>query len=194
MVINENVTNRKKSGDSWVGKFIGSTSINDLRTPFKESVGMFIERLNDSGATVIIAATLRPPERAYLMHWSWMLSNRRVLSKDIPPMIGVNIDWVHETESLAINAAKNMVRKYGMSSLMVAPALKSRHTEGFAIDMNISWCNNLRIKNNYGAVFLISTEPKNGMNEHLWDVGKTFNVIKYRGGAKDKPHWSIDGR
>jgi hypothetical protein len=32
------------------------------------------------------------------------------------------------------------------------------------------------------------------MNAQLHEVGKSFDVIKYHGGANDKPHWSTDGR
>lgn len=32
------------------------------------------------------------------------------------------------------------------------------------------------------------------MNTALHLVGRSYGVIKYHGGARDKPHWSSDGR
>lgn len=32
------------------------------------------------------------------------------------------------------------------------------------------------------------------MNLELHAVGKTYGVIKFLGGDKDKPHWSTDGK
>ncbi len=81
-----------------------------------------------------------------------------------------------------------------MTGLNVAPSLKSRHTEGNAIDMNISWMGDLKIKNKKGEDVLIKTFPKDGMNTELHTVGKSFGIIKYHGGSKDRPHWSTDGR
>ncbi|WP_235801336.1 hypothetical protein [Yersinia pekkanenii] len=76
----------------------------------------------------------------------------------------------------------------------MAPSLKSRHTEGNAIDMNILWMGDLKIKNKSGEEVLIKSFPKDGMNIALHMVGKSFGVTKYHCGSKDKPHWSTDGR
>ncbi|MTH47615.1 hypothetical protein GJV78_15390 [Escherichia alba] len=134
------------------------------------------------------------------MHWSWKIARGRVQPENVPAKSGVDIDWVHRgaggkvDTTASINAAKAMVRAYGMTNLNVAPALNSRHTEGNAVDMSLSWSGNLEIKNKRGDTVVINTLPRDGMNSQLHEVGKTFGVIKYHGGSNDKPHWSTDGR
>lgn len=87
-----------------------------------------------------------------------------------------------------------MVAEYGMGGLKVAPALRSRHTEGKAIDMTISWKNNLVIAGADGNDVTIKTEPRGGMNEDLHAVATGYGVVKFWKGDTDKPHWSTDGR
>lgn len=155
--------------------------------------------MTKAGATVSIAATLRPKERAFLMHWCWMIANKKTSAKDVPTMEGVNINWQHTdsagkySESASIAAAKAMVDGYGMQHLQVAPALNSRHTEGKAVDMKISWSGTLSITDSSGKTISIATAPRDGMNAELHAVGKNYGVIKYVGGDKDKPHWSDNG-
>ncbi|HDL8412381.1 TPA: peptidoglycan-binding domain-containing protein [Yersinia enterocolitica] len=188
------------SGEKWVSRFQGSASTRSLSPSFKISVDNFISELTKSGATIVISATLRPPERAYLMHWSWKISRNLAKPEDVPEKTGISIQWAHKKSdgsidtAKSIKAAQDMVRAYGMTGLNVAPSLKSRHTEGNAIDMNISWMGDLKIKNKKGEDVLIKTFPKDGMNTELHTVGKSFGIIKYHGGSKDRPHWSTDGR
>src|SRR5262249_6641788 len=147
------------------------------------------------GATVTIAATLRPPERAYLMHFSYMVANGQIDARNVPAMAGVNIDWVHRTAdgqfdlTATKKAAQDMVKGYG---IVYAPALVSRHSQGLAIDMNITWTKaTLQVKDASGNVVNV-TGAKNGAdNTQLHAVGATYGVIKL---VKDKPHWSSDGR
>ncbi|WP_286178416.1 peptidoglycan-binding domain-containing protein [Enterobacter sp. Ap-1006] len=191
---------KQLSGESWVSRFQGSSDTQTLSPIFRANVNNFLKSLEDAGVRVTISATLRPPERAYLMHWSWKLARGMVEPANIPEKSGVEIEWVHKgangkaDRNKSINAAKAMVRAYGMSNLNVAPALRSRHTEGNAIDMTLSWMGNLEIKDNKGETVIIKTMPRDGMNAQLHEVGKSFDVIKYHGGANDKPHWSTDGR
>lgn len=182
------------SGPLWIKKFPGSVSTKELSAPFRENVENFILALRNAGAVVRIAATLRPPERAYLMHWSWKLSRRLVKPESIPRKPNINIEWEHDSYEKSVKAAFAMVNAYGMSRLNVAPALKSRHTEGNAIDMSISWAGALSIFDHTGTKVVITTSPKDGMNKILHEIGKSYGVIKYHGGSKDKPHWSVDGR
>jgi hypothetical protein len=189
----------KLSGSAWTSQFKGSTSIFDLSYLFFLSTHAFIKSLWNAGAVVKVNATLRPPERAYLMHWSWKIARGLISPEDVPSMPGVNIQWVHrkvdgKVDHLqSIQAAKDMVVAYEISALNVAPALNSRHTEGRAIDMNITWDGTLAIEDKEGKTIRISTFPRDGMNPALHEVGKSYSVIKYHGGAKDKPHWSNDG-
>jgi len=188
------------SGKKWTSRFHGSNSTKTLSPTFEPNVNAFLQSLKNADARITISATQRPPERAYLMHWSWKIARALINPDDVPKKTGVNIEWCHKNRdgkvdrSKSIQAAKDMVKEYGMTSLNVAPALKSRHTEGNAIDMNISWIGNLELKNKKGETVLINSLPTDGMNPQLHEVGKSFGVIKYHGGSKDKPHWSTDGR
>ncbi len=186
---------KEKSGSQWVQRFQGSNSTADLEPTFGGAVDKFIAALRAAGARVSIAATYRPPERAYLMHWSWKIKNKKVKPDKVPPMAGVNIEWDHGDEAESIKAASAMVSAYGMNALHVAPALRSRHTERKAIDMTITWsAKELTIKDASGADVKIDTSPKTGMNTKLHEVGASYGVIKFWKGASDKPHWSTDGR
>ncbi len=80
-----------------------------------------------------------------------------------------------------------MVSGYG---IVYEPALTSRHTEGHAVDMSISWSGNLSITNASGATVVINTTPRTGMNAQLIQVGASYGVVKLQ---SDPPHWSNDG-
>lgn len=181
------------SGAQWVARFPGSTSTSDLTDTFGSAVDNFIAALRQAGATVIVSATLRPVERAYLMHWSWKIVQGTSPSS-VPTRDGVNIEWVHATNNASTQAAQDMVNAYGIANLGVAPSLNSRHTQGNAIDMSISWRGNLSIVNANGATVAITSTPRTGMNSNLHAVGATYGVIKYQGSGIDRPHWSNDGR
>ncbi|WP_223881486.1 hypothetical protein [Affinibrenneria salicis] len=111
------------------------------------------------------------------MHWSWKIDRRRVRPEDVPPMAGVNIQWVHQNADASIQAATARVNAYGMSRLHVAPALRSRHTEGHAIDRSIAWQGNLTIKDKNGNDVVINTPPSTGMNAGLHRAGQSYGVI-----------------
>lgn len=195
------VDNRRLSGSAWCREFPGSTGFDSNMTePFSGNAQAFIAALNTAGATVSVASTYRPPNRAFLMHWSWKIVNEAADPQTIPARDGVNIRWDHVDEAGAYSsdkstkAAKAMVDGYAIHKLKVAPSLSSRHTEGNAVDMSISWTGNLVIKQKDGKDITISTEPRSGMNTDLHKVGASYGVTKYHGGDKDKPHWSNDGR
>jgi hypothetical protein len=133
------------------------------------------------------------------MHWCWKFANGLVLPPQVPAHPDVTINWSHRrgghySISSSLDAARAMVGGYGMTGLRVAPALRSHHIAGLAVDMSVSWSGTLRLQDGQGAVVAISTLPRDGMNPQLHLVGKSYGVIKYHGGAKDRPHWSIDGR
>jgi hypothetical protein len=112
----------------------------------------------------------------------------------VPPRPGVDIVWLHTTApgqpDLARSkaAAEAMVNGYG---IVFKPALTSRHTEGRAIDMTISWSGSLTIAGADGSSSTIVSTPRNGSNPELQAVGRSYGVIKLR---TDPPHWSSDGR
>lgn len=185
---------KELSGEQWVTRFPTSKSIDKCVEPFKAGLTSFKAALDAAGATVDIAATLRTLERAYLMHWSWMIVKKSGTDpKTIPSMAGVNIEWDHGDSTKSTQAAQSMVDAYGIQKLGEAPALNTRHSEGKAVDMSISWTGDLAIKNKDGTTTKITSDPKTGMNADLKTVGATYDVMKFVGGEKDMPHWSTDG-
>jgi hypothetical protein len=175
-------------------RFPGSNQVIDLEPIFRNNVNRFLAALRVAKALLKISSTFRPPERAYLMHWSWKIARGIETGKNIPAKPGVNIIWWHGNQSDTKRAAQQMVNGYGIGHLGVAPALNSRHTERKAIDMRISWNGTLLIKRANGQMVAITTPPKDGTNAQLIDVGKTYNVIHFLNVMKDAPHWSTDGR
>lgn len=187
------------SGSSWCAQFPGSASAADCVAPFKDNLTAFLAALNAAGASVRLSATLRPANRAYLMHWCYMVVKSKADPQTVPAKDGVNIAWVHTNAQGAYDAAasttgaQEMVDGYGMQSLRTPPALESKHISGLAVDMTISWTGDLTINNQTGTAVVIKTDPKTGMNAELAKVGATYGVIKFVGGATDAPHWSDDG-
>ena len=178
----------EKSGPQWCKRFPCTTSLDDLLPPFGDACRAFISQLKKAGATVSVATTYRPVERAYLMHWCCMVGNSGQDPHSVPPMQGVNIDWTHGGSTLsAREAARKMMAAY---QIAFPAALTSRHTQRRAIDMTISWKGTLKITDFNGQSHAISTGPRNGSNPQLIVVGKTFGVVKL---VSDPPHWSDDG-
>jgi D-alanyl-D-alanine dipeptidase len=181
------------SGSSWVDQFPTSRSVDDLREPFRSNVQSFLKAITQSGASLRIADTLRPPERAYLMHWSFAVANATANPAKVPLMTGVDIQWVHTDPTghpdfvASQSAASGMVKGYG---IVFAPALESRHSEGLAIDMTISWQGDLSIIDAAGSTQTIQSEPRNGLNLDLHRIGASYGVVKL---VTDPPHWSSDG-
>ena len=182
------------SGPQWANQFPGSASTNDLVEPFRTSVNRFVAALRAAGATVLIEDTLRPRERAYLMHYSFRIAREGLDPGTVPPMQGVNIQWVHTDPQGNPNlpasraAAEQMVQGY---EIAFRPALVSQHTEGRAIDMTITWQGNLTIANANGGQTAITTLPRTGGgNIALHGVGAAYGVHKL---LTDPPHWSADG-
>jgi hypothetical protein len=83
------------SGAQWAGQFPTSTSLTDLEAGFRASLGRFLTALTAAGASYSVSATLRPPERAYLMHWSWRIAREHYDPRQVPAMAGVDIQWAH---------------------------------------------------------------------------------------------------
>jgi len=194
------IPTKELSGTQWISRYPTSNSVNDLTSPFKDNLKLFVAALKTAGASVTISATYRPPERAYLMHWCYEIAKNNYDPRTVPAMDGVNIKWDHAaadgsySSAASMQAAQAMVNGYGMQDLHVSPALSSRHTMGRAIDMSISWTGNLTINKADGTATTITTEPRTGMNSALTAVGASYAVIKFIGGSLDKPHWSDNGR
>lgn len=186
------ISAKELSGVQWTRRYPGSHAVTDLTAEFQKSVAAFKSAMESAGMHVRIASTYRPKERSYLMHWCWKIKHGADPAK-VPPMAGVPIEWVHATKTASVDAAKTMVTAYDMDGLHVAPALHSLHNDRQAIDMKISWTGDIEIKDIKGNTVKITTEPRSGMNADLKKVGASYSVIKYVGGASDKPHWSTTG-
>lgn len=187
------MTQLNPSGAQWANRFQTSRSTQTLSGTFRAKAESFIAALRAAGATVSIAATYRPPERAHLMHYSFRIAKEGLAPGNIPVYPGVNIQWLH-TDSLgnpdiaaSRAAASEMVKKF---EIVHRPSLKSRHTQGLAIDMSISWNGALNIALPTGKTQTIATAPHSGNNAALHAVGRAYGVIKL---VTDRPHWSSDG-
>jgi hypothetical protein len=182
------------SGGQWTLQFPASSSIEDLADPFRSNARRFVVALRQAHASVVISDTLRRPERAYLMHFAFAIAREAVDPSAVPAMSGVDIQWLHLNAqgqpdlAASRSAAEQMVQGYG---IVFKPALTSRHTEGKAIDMTITWQNSLLIANGSGTMVTISSSPRDGAgNADLHQVGSSYGVNKL---LTDPPHWSSDG-
>jgi hypothetical protein len=181
------------SGPEWVSCFPGSRDTSTLVPEFRVAVDSFIDAMRAAGVQVRPQSTFRPIERSYLMHWCWEIKHG-VDPVVVPKVDGVVIEWVHPTLHESVRAAERMVTAYGMNNLHTAPALHSLHNDGQAIDMDISWSGSVEIEDAEGTVVHVTTTPRTGMNAQLKHIGASYGVIKFVGGATDKPHWSSTGR
>ena len=105
------------SGAAWYDEFPTSTEVSDLDSSFSGKVQKFITALEQAGASVTINATKRPAERAYLMHWAWMIAKKGFDPRKVPAMKGVNINWWHGDLATSKHAAQEMVDKYQINKL-----------------------------------------------------------------------------
>ncbi len=185
---------KELSGPQWVARFPTSRNTADLTPAFQLAVNRFIAALRAAGANIIISATYRPVERAFLMHYSFRIAREGFDPNNVPQQAGIEICWLHRDNNGNPNlgdsraAAEQMVQAY---NIVHRPALVSRHTQRRAIDMTITWAGDLAITDGNGIVVNINSLPRNGANNaDLHAVGASYGVIKLVG---DAPHWSDDG-
>jgi hypothetical protein len=188
------LTVRALSGAGWVGAFPVSTSLGALEPTFAADVSRFIQAVTNGGAGVRIRSTLMPPERAHLMHWSWLIAKRGYPADAVPPMEGVSIEWWHGDQARSLQAAREMVDGFGTEKLRVAPALESNPTRGLAIDMAITWAGNLSVIDGHGRRRTIRGGPRDSTNPRLMRVGATFGVMHDPWSRFGRDRWSVDGR
>jgi hypothetical protein len=154
------------SGPQWVNRFPGSSQLTMLAQPFQAATTRFVEAMRNAGCNVIISATLRPPERAFLMRFSTAIARGEMDPEQVPGHSAVDIDWIHRMPNGTPDAAKSrsaaiqMRDAYGISPTSPLPALASRHTEGNAIDMTISWAGTLGIADADGDTRQIGSTPR----------------------------------
>ncbi|NJN48950.1 MAG: peptidoglycan-binding protein [Alkalinema sp. RL_2_19] len=175
------------SGPEWQQQYLFSDSLEDLTFPFRQYAQEFEQALKAAGAKIEMSNTYRPPQRAYLMHYSVKVADRWLRDVDVPPYPGVGIDWVHYNNELSVWWANKMAEAYDIA---YPPALYSNHTIGRAIDWYIEWEGTLKIKNLSGQIVQIGAPRNSFDNSLLWQVGATYGVYKL---PADPPHWSFDG-
>lgn len=185
------------SGKAWfranASKYANSKDVADLSSGFKSSATKFIKALEDAGAKVKVFATLRSPERAALMYYCWQVGKKGMKADKVPKIPGVDINWDHGDEKKSAEAAKEMYAAFGIAGVVAQPG-KSNHLTGNAIDMNISWSGELKIKDGKGKDVTIASDPKTERNTELQELGATFGC---KNGAKtiaEPWHWSTTGR
>lgn len=177
-------------GAWWCAQFPTSVRLEDLAPPFRGKAAAFLDAV-EAGVghpCYTISATYRPPERAYLMHWSCMLANSGQDPAHIPAMDGVAIDWTAGGDRAAARAgAAAMVKAYNIA---FPAALVSRHTQRRALDVTFTIPSRPKAPYRFtdGAGQTWSFGP-NDLNL-LYRFGATFGVIKLE---SDPPHWSDDG-
>jgi peptidoglycan hydrolase-like protein with peptidoglycan-binding domain len=183
------------SGRRWCDEFPTSTNINDLASPFRENFGRFYAALRNAGLTaqqLHVAATFRPAERAWLMHWAFKIAHGHD-PRTVPARAGININWVHVdargnyNAQASKNAAIEMNAKYGTR---YQPSLTSAHIIGNAIDISFQWGQAISIVNGQNKTVSIPA-GNSASSMPLRAVGASYMVHKL---PDDPPHWSSTGR
>lgn len=199
-------TSTELSGPSWAGRFPDSRSVDSLSGAFRKDVSAFIAAMRHAGVKVRPISTLRPTERAFLMHYSWLVAHRKLSPLKVPRFHAdrhhkpVSICWVHvgahgANVRASIAAAGKLAAALGVASGRAAPLLTSLRTEGLAIVMSTTWTSRkITIVNASGHRVTIRSTPHNGLNKALIAVGATYGVIHFRSAGQAMNDWSVNGR
>ena len=180
------------SGVDWIAKFPTRADTAACVSPFRERLEAFLAALKASGATVQINATLRPPERAYLMHTCWEIAQGNIEPNGREPRAGVDIDWIARdasgnpdlNKSRAI--AQQMVKAY---QIAFEPSLTSLHITGRPSTWTSRGRASLQIADKSGP--RARSQPAAGRHQHRpGQGGRDLGVFKL---VSDPPHWSING-
>ena len=199
-------TSSQLSGPSWARRFGDSKRASDLAGAFGRDVKAFDAAMKRASITVRALRTLRPPERAYLMHYSWLVAKRKLSPLKVPAFAGskkhppVGICWVHATargasKPASIAAAAKLASALGVASMPTAPLLTSAATLGESIVMSTTWTRaKITIHDASGHAVVIRSGPRNGLNAKLITVGATYGVIHFRPAGQAMNDWSINGQ
>lgn len=186
-----------KSGVFWVTwanqNAVNSSNVEDLEPAFRANVKAFIKALEAAGAKVTVTATKRSARRAYLFHWSWLIALKKIKPSAAATLAGVDILWNHGNDAQSVAGALEIVKGFHLAvppDSVNPPSLTSRHIEGKAIDMTITWAGTIKIKNKNGTLAPVAFKADGNANKALHAVGATYGVIKL---TTDEPHWSTDG-
>jgi len=198
-------TSSELSGPSWARRFPDSDSVGTLSGTFRKDVSAFIAAMRHAGINVRPISTLRPTERTYLMHYSWLVAKRKLSALHVPRFRAdkhhrpVSICWVHvgahgANLRASIAAASKLAAALGIASQRSAPPLTSLRTEGLSITMATTWtARRITIVNAAGHRVTIHSTPHNGLNKTLIAVGATYAVIHFLNAARAMNVWSVNG-
>lgn len=179
------------SGADWwhanQARYTNSDKITDLVPDFAAKVQTFVSAMRGAGAQVRVSSTRRNKVRAYLMHYSWRVASGDVAPGAVPPEPGCSIVWDHGNDAASRQAAAEM---RDLFNIAYQPSLRSRHIDGMAIDMTISWSGTLTMPDGHGHTVTVPPPGSGDINARLHQVGASYGVIKL---LSDKPHWSTDG-
>ena len=198
-------TSSELSGAHWSARFPDSRSVSTLAGAFRRGVFAFIATMRHARITVRVISTLRPPERAYLMHYSWLVAKRRLSPTKVPYFAGhgrrdppVGICWVHVNgrgadRSASFAAARRLASALGVAAHRTAPLLASLRTTGLAIDMSTIWSRRVTIRDATGHAVIIRSAPRDGLNKVLISVGASYGVIHFQPASRASDDWSVNG-
>jgi len=191
----------KPSGPHWTHEFKSSKSIDALKGSFKTDFKNFHDALVKAGAKPQIADTYRPPQRNFLMYWSWMIAKEDYDPEKVPKMSGIDIDWVHRDADKKADleaskkAAEEMVKAYHTRYKPANPSKHSKHEIGEAADMSVSWSGDLTIPDGNGKNTTIKSSPRTHDNKDLQKLALSYGVKHnvHCGPKDDHTHWSTGG-
>jgi hypothetical protein len=155
---------KTESSAEWTERYPESADIDDLDDKLSVGTENFINVVEDAGADVEIIRTLVPPERAYLMHWSYRIAKEGFNPDLVPYMEDVDIRWSHDDPKLSRQAAWEMVNSYAISDLKAPPALVSPYTLGQVISMSIRWFSPLTVNRHQDDEYIIEDFPFDATN------------------------------
>lgn len=194
------------SGPSWAGRFRDSSSVGALSGTFRNHVSAFIAAMRHAGIKVRPITTLRPAERAFLMHYSWLIAHRKLSPLRVPHFHAdrhhgpVAICWVHvgahgANIHASIVAARKLATALGVVSMHGAPLLTTLRTEGLSIVMSTTWTSRkITITDATRHRVTIRSAPHNGLNKALIAVGATYLVIHFFKASQAMNDWSVNGQ
>ncbi|MBL1277711.1 MAG: hypothetical protein COB30_016650 [Ectothiorhodospiraceae bacterium] len=187
-----------KSGSYWVAwanaHAKNSNKIFDLTPSFRNKAKDFITALEGAGIKVGVSTTKRSDIRAYLFHWSWMISQGKCKPSDAIQMNGVDIKWDHGDVKKSKAGALAMVTGFGLAvppRSINPPSMTSNHINGKAIDMTLTWAGTIKVKKKDGTEASLTFMSNVNTNSALHTVGESYGVKKLK---TDAPHWSFNGR
>jgi Putative peptidoglycan binding domain len=179
-----------------------SKATADLEEPFKTNFGIFKEMLEDAGAVCNVTLTKRSDKRAYLCHWAWKIAKGDRKSAEIPPMEGVDIDWVHKDdegkpdEAKSKKAAEDMAAAFGVDALRRPPLLTDHYVRGQSADMTVTWAGTItlyRLRKHSAALVAslaalkvsadsvtenVTSNPKDASNPDLIRIARSYKVYR----------------